>query len=151
MKRDKVARPAWRGDYAFAAQDKLGKYQNARCADPIPAEADRAWNPTFPHRNLSSAMATYISLIRFTEKGVAQIRKSIDRAAAFDRAAEAAGVKIVGQYWTIGGYDGVLIVSAPTEKKALHWLVALVEGANVRTETLQAFDAAQFAAILGES
>ncbi|MBL9154030.1 MAG: GYD domain-containing protein [Verrucomicrobiales bacterium] len=95
-------------------------------------------------------MATYISLIRFTEKGAKEIKKSIDRAAAFDHAAEAAGVKIVGQYWTIGGYDGVLIVSAPSEEKALHWLVALVEGGNVRTETLQAFDATQFAAILGE-
>ena len=95
-------------------------------------------------------MATYISLIRFTEKGATQIKKSVERAQAFDRAAEAAGVEIVGQYWTIGGYDGVLIVSAPSEEKALHWLTELVIGGNVRTETLQAFDAHQFATILAE-
>lgn len=96
-------------------------------------------------------MATYISLIRFTEKGAAQIKKSVERAAAFDQAAEAAGVTIAGQFWTIGSYDGVLIVTAPTEQKALHWLTELVAAGNVRAETLQAFDAEQFAKILGES
>lgn len=93
-------------------------------------------------------MATYISLIRFTEQGMSRIKESVERARAFDEAAEAAGVHIVGQYWTIGGYDGVLVVSADTEHRALHWLAELVAKGNVRTETLQAFSAEEFAAIL---
>ena len=33
-------------------------------------------------------MATYISLIRFTEQGARNIKKSVDRAHAFDQAAD---------------------------------------------------------------
>ena len=93
-------------------------------------------------------MARYVSLIRFTDKGAAAIKESSKRAQAFDRAAEAAGVRIVGQYWTIGSHDGGLIVEADSEKKALHWLTELVSQGNVKTETLQAFDAAEFDAIV---
>ena len=71
-------------------------------------------------------MARYISLIRFTEKGAEHIKDSTKRARAFDDAAEKAGIKIVGQYWTIGSYDGVLIVEAESERNALHWLTELV-------------------------
>jgi hypothetical protein len=45
-------------------------------------------------------MAKYISLLRFTEKGAREIKSSTGRAAAFNKAAHAAGVRIVGQYWT---------------------------------------------------
>ena len=94
-------------------------------------------------------MARYISLIRFTEKGSAQIKDSIQRAQAFDEAAEKAGIKIVGQYWTIGSYDGVLIVEAESERNALHWLTELASYGNVKPETMQAFDAEEFKDIVG--
>lgn len=47
-------------------------------------------------------MATYISLIRFTEQGARNIKKSVERAHKFDEAEEKAGVTIEGQYWTLG-------------------------------------------------
>jgi uncharacterized protein with GYD domain len=58
-------------------------------------------------------MARYVTLIRFTEQGAKNIKKSTSRAHAFDRLAEKTGVKIVGQYWTMGQYDGLLIVRTP--------------------------------------
>jgi uncharacterized protein with GYD domain len=95
-------------------------------------------------------MARYITLIRFTEQGAKNIKKSTARAHAFDRAAAKAGVKIEGQYWTMGAYDGVLIISADNERKALHCLTELASGGNVRTETLQAFIDKEFDAIVGK-
>ena len=89
-------------------------------------------------------MARYISLIRFTEQGAKNIKKSTARALAFDRAAEKAGVEIEGQYWTMGACDGVLIIKADNETKALHCLTELAANGNVRTETMQAFDASEF-------
>ena len=89
-------------------------------------------------------MATYISLINFTEEGAKHIKDSPKRAQAFDEAAINSGIKIIGQYWTIGGNDGVLIVSAETEYQALHWLTELVSAGNVTTQSLRAFDAAEF-------
>jgi uncharacterized protein with GYD domain len=93
-------------------------------------------------------MARFISLIRFTQQGAAAIKKSTTRARAFDEAAAKAGVKIEGQYWTVGAYDGVLVVSADDEKKALHCLAELAAGGNVRTETMQAFTDQEFETIV---
>ena len=43
-------------------------------------------------------MARYITLIRFTEQGAKNLKKSTGRARAFDEAAKKAGVTIEGQY-----------------------------------------------------
>lgn len=92
-------------------------------------------------------MARYLSLLKFTEKGARTIGKSTARAAAFRNAATKAGARIEAQFWTSGPYDGVIIISADDEHKALRCLAALSSAGNVRTETLQALDAKEFAAI----
>jgi len=94
-------------------------------------------------------MTRYITLIKFTEQGAKNIKKSTARAHAFDKAAARAGVKIEGQYWTMGAYDGVLIISADNERKALHCLTELASSGNVTTETLPAFLDREFDAIVG--
>ena len=84
-------------------------------------------------------MPRYITLIRYTDKGSHTIKQSTSRAHAFDRAAAKSGVKIEAQYWTLGQYDGVLILHAEKEDHALHCLTLLSAAGYVRTETLQAF------------
>ncbi len=93
-------------------------------------------------------MARYISLIRFTEQGAKNLQQSTSRAEAFRQAAEKAGVKIEGQYWTAGAWDGLLILSAADPNKALHCLSELAAAGNVRTETMQAFNADEFSGIV---
>ena len=95
-------------------------------------------------------MTRYISLIKFTAQGAKNIKKSTARAHAFDKAADRAGVKIEGQYWTMGAYDGVLIISADDERKALHCLTELASSGNVSTETLPAFVDREFDSIVGK-
>src|ERR1700752_2600957 len=72
-----------------------------------------------------TSMPRYIALLKFTEQGAKSIKKSTDRAHAFDKLAEKPGVKVEGQYWTMGRYDGVLILSAGDETKVLHILSSL--------------------------
>ena len=93
-------------------------------------------------------MARYISLLRFTDQGVKNVRKSTTRAHAFDKLAAKAGVQVEGQYWTLGKYDGVLILQADTEQKVLHLLAELAALGNVRTATLQAFVDTEFDSIV---
>ena len=95
-------------------------------------------------------MARYISLLHFTEQGAKNVKKSTTRAHTFDKLAARAGVKIEGQYWTMGKYDGVLILSADSDEKILHLLTALTSQGNVRTATMQAFVDKQFDAITGK-
>jgi uncharacterized protein with GYD domain len=94
-------------------------------------------------------MARYISLLRFTEKGAKEIKNSTHRAHAFDKLAAKSGVKVEAQYWTLGKYDGVLILSAATEKQVLQVLASLAALGNVRTTTTQAFADSEFDALIG--
>ena len=94
-------------------------------------------------------MARYLSLLRFTEQGAKNMKKSTTRAHNFDKLAAKAGVKVEGQYWTMGAYDGVLILTADSEKKVLHMLTLLAALGNVRTNTMQAFVEKEFNAIVG--
>ena len=92
-------------------------------------------------------MTRYLTLLRFTEQGAKNIKDSPSRAAAFKEDAARAGVKVEGQYWTVGAYDGALILSADDESKILRVLTALAGKGNVRTETLRAFDEGEFASL----
>jgi len=93
-------------------------------------------------------MNRYITLLHFTEQGAKHINKSTKRAHDFAALAEKAGVTIENEFWTVGGFDGVLIIRADDEKKALHLLVELAAAGNVRTETLRAFTAEEFDAVI---
>ncbi len=88
-------------------------------------------------------MATYIVLLDFTDQGIRNLQDSPHRADAFNAFADKAGVRVVGQYWTIGSHDGVLILEAPSEEKAASVLLHLGNTGNVRTTTLRAFDWAE--------
>ena len=89
-------------------------------------------------------MVRYVSLLRFTEKGSAGIKDSTQRAESFNLALAGTGVDIVGQYWTMGAYDGVLILEADSEKKILHYLAELSATGAVQPETMRGFDADEF-------
>ena len=77
------------------------------------------------------------------------MKKSTTRAHDFDKLAAKADVKVEGQYWTMGTYDGVLILSADSEEKVLHLLTLLAALGNVRTSTMQAFVDKEFDALVG--
>ena len=96
-------------------------------------------------------MPTYITLLNFTEQGVANFRDSPKRAADFKASARKQGVQVRKVYWTLGTHDGVLIFDAPDEETATAALLGLGAGGNVRTQTLRAFDEAEFKAILGKA
>jgi uncharacterized protein with GYD domain len=91
-------------------------------------------------------MARYLTLLKFTEQGARNIKKSTERALAFRDAAKKAGVTVETQFWTVGAYDGALVLSGE-EKNILRTVAELASLGNVRTETLQAFDADQFKGI----
>ncbi len=95
-------------------------------------------------------MATFISLLHFTEQGFANIRESGERAGAFKSAAKKLGVKVTASYWTQGAFDGVIILEAPNEEAATTALLHLGAQGNVRTQTNRAYDAAEMHKILSK-
>ena len=94
-------------------------------------------------------MATFIALLDYTDQGVQNLSESPQRADAFNEYAEKAGVQIVGQYWTIGSHDGVLILEAPSDEAAASVLLHLAASGSVRTTTLRAYEWAEAQELIG--
>lgn len=94
-------------------------------------------------------MATFIALLDYTDQGVKNLQDSPQRADAFNDYAEQRGVHIIGQYWTIGTHDGVLILDAPSDEAAASVLLHLAAGGNVRTTTLRAYEWADAQELIG--
>lgn len=93
-------------------------------------------------------MSRYITLLTYTDQGARNIKDSPSRAHHFDALAEKSGVRVEGQYWTMGRCDGVLILTAEGETQILHLLAQLAAQGNVRTETMQAFIDTEFESIV---
>ncbi len=94
-------------------------------------------------------MATFITTVHFTEQGIKAVRETCDRAAAFKATAKKMGIKVLGMYWTLGTFDGVIVCEAPDEETATAALLHLGTLGNLRTQTARAFDAAEMQKILG--
>ncbi|MCW8129657.1 MAG: GYD domain-containing protein [Planctomycetota bacterium] len=93
-------------------------------------------------------MARYVALIRFTAQGVKQIGQSVKRAELFKKEARKLGGAVHEVYWTMGSSDGVLVFDAPDEARATALMLKLSAKGNVHTETMRAFDAKEFAAVM---
>jgi uncharacterized protein with GYD domain len=92
-------------------------------------------------------MARFISLVNFTEQGARSVKDSPARADAFRKMAESLGVKVHSMYWTLGAIDLVVTVEG-AEEAVTAALLKVGSAGNVRTQTLRAYDAAEFARIL---
>ena len=64
-------------------------------------------------------MATFITTIKFTQQGIKGIADSTKRAAALKAAAKKMGAKVTNVFWTLGEYDGLLILEAPDDETAI--------------------------------
>jgi uncharacterized protein with GYD domain len=95
-------------------------------------------------------MATYVTLIKFTEKGESHIKDTAKRADAFKAEAKKIGIEVKETYWCMGAYDGVLIFDAPDDLTAAAAILTLGSHDNVTTQTLRAFTAAEIGKILGK-
>ncbi len=84
-------------------------------------------------------MPTYITLIRYTDKGMANIKQMPQRLEAAKDAFRSFGGEIKGFYLVLGHYDAVSIGEAPDDESAAKALLHLGSQGNVHTETLKAF------------
>ena len=81
----------------------------------------------------------YVTLMRWTSKGVAGLPAWRERVEEGERLIEAAGGKLIGVYVTLGRYDVVEIFEAPDDDLAAEILMKLQRHGAEHTETLRAF------------
>jgi uncharacterized protein with GYD domain len=93
-------------------------------------------------------MSTYISLLRYTQKGIESIKDSPGRVDAARQAFEKVGAKMKDFYLVNGRYDMVVISEAPDDAAAAKASLQLAARGNVRTETMRAFTEEEFRKIV---
>jgi uncharacterized protein with GYD domain len=93
-------------------------------------------------------MATYISLVQFTDKGIHAAKETTQRVADWAAKVQSKGVTIKQMYWTLGHYDQICIFEAPNEETAASVLLSADILGNIRTQTLRAFTSAEMEKIL---
>ena len=93
-------------------------------------------------------MATFISLLSFTDQGIRSVKESPKRADAVKAMAKKMGVTIKEVYWTLGHYDLVVVLEGDDEA-VTSTLLEVGSLGNVRSETLRAFSAAEIGRIVG--
>jgi uncharacterized protein with GYD domain len=89
-------------------------------------------------------MPTYVTLVRYTDQGIRNIKESPARLEAAKKAARAAGAEIKSFLLALGTYDIILTVDAPNDETAAKLVLTIGALGNVRTDTLRVFDETEF-------
>src|SRR5947199_10536807 len=95
-------------------------------------------------------MATYISLVQFTDKGMQAAKQTTRRIADWAAKVQSMGVSIKQMYWTLGQYDQVCVFEAPDDETAASALLSADMLGNIRTQTLRAFTTSEMEKILAK-
>jgi uncharacterized protein with GYD domain len=93
-------------------------------------------------------MPRYITLYKWTEKGIKEIKSSPERAASAVKAAEAAGIKVLSLYTTMGEYDLVAVSECPDDATGMAFTLGQGAEGFVRTTSMKAFTMEEFAEVL---
>ncbi|MGH9194300.1 MAG: GYD domain-containing protein [Acidimicrobiia bacterium] len=85
-------------------------------------------------------MPVYIQLIKWTEQGRKVVDSLPDRVDAVQKQIEDMGVKVIGNWMTMGQYDQIAIAEAPDDATVAKISAIIAGRGNAVTETLRAFD-----------
>ncbi len=84
-------------------------------------------------------MPAFLTLNRFTEQGIRNVKDTVNRAKATRQAIEAAGGQVIGFWWALGQYDFIALVEVPDTETGVRLALATGMQGNLQTESLQIF------------
>src|SRR5579884_2594656 len=79
------------------------------------------------------AMPSYLSLVKWTDQGIRNVKDSPQRLDAVKQAAQAAGGRVIFFYMLMGDYDLATLIEAPDDETAARTLLSIGAQGNVRT------------------
>ncbi|HEY7682116.1 MAG TPA: GYD domain-containing protein [Gemmatimonadales bacterium] len=89
-------------------------------------------------------MPTYISLLRFTQQGLANAKSGPARLDAGKEAYRKAGGELKAFYLTRGQYDTVVIAELPSDEAVAQLALTFGAAGNVRSESFRAFTETEY-------
>jgi uncharacterized protein with GYD domain len=94
-------------------------------------------------------MATYIMLSTLTDEGRKTLKERPERLHAVNKEVESMGARVTAQFATMGGYDFVNIIEAPTNEVMARLAVELGSRGTIQITTLPAIHVDEFVEMLG--
>ncbi len=94
-------------------------------------------------------MPTYIALLRWTQKGIENVKESPSRLDQAKEALRAVGGEFKDFYLTMGSYDMVCVCEAPDDAAIAKFVLGISAKGGVRTESLRAFSEEEYRDIIG--
>ena len=93
-------------------------------------------------------MPTYISLCRWTQHGVQNIKESPNRLDAAKKGFAKVGVKLLNFYMVTGTHDFVIISEAPNDEAIAKAMLTAVSAGNITSQTSRAYTEDEYRAII---
>ncbi len=94
-------------------------------------------------------MPHYISLVKWTDKGVQDVKDSPKRLADIGKMAAQLGAKLT-IYSTMGEYDFVVVAEGPSDEVAMQIALQLEKAGNARTVTMKAWTVEEAAKVIAK-
>ena len=95
-------------------------------------------------------MPAYITLYKYTQQGLANIKGAPDRAKMAREILAKQGLRMIGIWWTLGEYDLVGVFEAPDDQAIAAATLAFAGQGNYTTRTMRAFSEEEFAQIVAK-
>lgn len=96
-------------------------------------------------------MATYVSLVSWTDQGIRDFRETTHRAADFTKLVESSGGTVRELLWTVGECDIVCVADFPDDESGVATLLQVGSAGNIRSKTLRAFSADEMTRIISRA
>jgi uncharacterized protein with GYD domain len=93
-------------------------------------------------------MATFITLLSWTQKGIENVRDSPNRLESAKKVFRELGGEIKSFHLVMGRCDAVIVSEAPSADVVAKALLSICSKGNAQTETLQAFPEDEFRKII---
>jgi uncharacterized protein with GYD domain len=93
-------------------------------------------------------MPHYIILWNWTDQGLRAVKDSPKRLESFRAELEKASGKLIGEYYTMGQYDGIVMVETPSDETIMSIVLGDASKGNFRSMTLKAFPMSEAAKVI---
>jgi uncharacterized protein with GYD domain len=95
-------------------------------------------------------MPTYMTLIKYTQKGVENMKDSPNRLDMAKELFKSMGGELKSFYLAMGRYDAVVIAEGPDDETATKLALTIGAGGAIRTETFRVFPEDEYRKIISE-
>jgi uncharacterized protein with GYD domain len=94
-------------------------------------------------------MPTFVTLGKWTDQGIRNVKDSPKRRQAFEDKITSMGGKVKDAYLVLGDYDIVVVTEVPNDETAAKLALGTAMQGNMRTTTMRAFSREEMDKIIG--